>query len=214
MSDLQDNVNIGLLTEEELSALGHELGDNMVGTDGDEVMQDADTVGVGQANVSPTKTVTKPAAKAVTEVRTPPKIPFRLAKQVALVMVDGKEDEVDEDILSFIQSMSMPQVNEWLIRGKNKQIQQSAVISDTNSVLAETLRKQSMASALGRPQFFTGKGEWSHWLASFMPWLALQTVNTDAECIGMALSFIKDEALTHFKNSRCWQCLLWCLEAW
>jgi len=58
-----------------------------------------------------------------------------------------------------------------------------------------------MASALGRPQFFTGKGEWSHWLASFMPWLALQTVNTDAECIGMALSFIKGEALTHFKNS-------------
>ena len=99
MSDLQETGNIGLLTEEELAALGHELGDNLVGTDGDEVMHDADTAGGGQTQISPTKTVTKPTAKAVTEVRTPPKIPFRLAKQVALVMVDGKEDEVDEDIL-------------------------------------------------------------------------------------------------------------------
>ena len=91
MSDLQETGNLGLLTEEELAALGHELGDNLVGTDGDEVMHEAETAVAGQTQGSPSKTVTKPTATkaATTEMRVPPKIPFRLAKQVALVMVDG-----------------------------------------------------------------------------------------------------------------------------
>ena len=186
--------NTAPLTEEELAELEKATHEYEIGHDSEDVhMADvqATPTRVNVATVVAPVTVTKPSLK----------VPMALARQVALAMVDGVESDVDDDVLAFVQTLSLPQVNDWLVRLKGKQVVTPPVPAADSASLAESIRKQSMANALGRPQFFTGKGEWSHWLASFLPWLSLQATQSDQEMIGIALSFVKGEALTHFKNS-------------
>ena len=208
---MSEGAPLNLLTEEELAALEQaaHAGDIDTVHDADVDMMDAgDSVVFKTPQKGKAKVVDVPVTvrrPTVGNVSSHPldddnpidlRMPAVVARKVALAMVDGQEDQVTDELLQWVRTMNPDRVAEIL-----KPTAKVATAPSDGISLAESVRKQSIASAVQKPPFFTGKTEWSNWLSQLMPWLSLQSVKTDAECISMALSLIKGDALSYWKST-------------
>lgn len=211
-------MSVELYTEEQLAEIEMRLAQSLPKSheilDTDEHMTDAvtdaETDAVTEGLFTPEKqskgkekATVSPAAMRASRPVCPGNMPAVIAKQVALAMVGGNEAEVTPDVLAYVNGLSVQQASEWLLEFKavSKPASVSAPLHVGSDVLADQIRRQSMAANVQRPPWFTGTQQWDVWLASLMPWLHLQAVQSDAECVSMTLSCVKGDALTHWKNS-------------